>query len=91
MRVVRSVPGRSIVPDQGRGPSEAQFHLVLAQTGLEMVAPIGLGLVLDSYFGWRPWSTVAGVAVGLIGGIGHMVYLVNHHREEPPQPGPGPA
>lgn len=73
------------MPDPRWGSRDVQFQLVLAQTGLEMVAPIVLGLVLDSYFGWRPWATVAGVAVGLIGGIGHMVYLVNHHQDDPPR------
>ena len=79
------------MPVPGGNSRDMPFYLALAQTGLEMVVPIGVGVWLDSHFGWRPWATVAGAALGLVGGIGHMVYLVNHHPEEPPPPDSGEA
>jgi F0F1-type ATP synthase assembly protein I len=79
------------VPDQPRGSRDTQSNLVLAQAGLEMVAPIGIGVLLDSYFSCRPWGTVAGVVIGLVGGIAHIVYVVNHQGEDPPRPGSGAA
>ena len=79
------------MPGQGWNSRDLGYFFMLAQTGLEMVAPIGLGLLLDSYLGWRPWATVAGAALGLIVGIGHMVYLVNRHQNQPPASGPEDA
>jgi F0F1-type ATP synthase assembly protein I len=61
--------------------------LALSQVGVEMVAPIVLGVYLDSRFGWAPWGLVAGAALGLIGGLGHLIYLSNR-LNQPPGPGP---
>jgi F0F1-type ATP synthase assembly protein I len=55
---------------------EVGSYFALAQIGLEMVAPIALGVYLDSTFGWGPWSVVTGAVLGLVGGLMHMVYLV---------------
>ena len=49
--------------------------LALSQIGMEMVAPIALGLVLDYYLGWLPWATVIGAVLGLVGGLVHLVQL----------------
>ena len=49
--------------------------LALSQVGMEMVAPIVLGLVVDYYLGWLPWATVVGAVLGLIGGLAHLVQL----------------
>ena len=49
--------------------------LALSQIGMEMVVPIGLGLVIDYYFGCLPWATVVGAVLGLIGGLAHLVQL----------------
>ena len=67
------------------GPKELGFYFALAQVGLEMVAPIGLGLLLDHYLSWSPWGAVAGAVFGLIGGLAHLVTLLNRHQ------GPGPS
>jgi F0F1-type ATP synthase assembly protein I len=79
------------VAAQGWNTRDLQFYYLLAQTSFEMVAPIGLGLFLDWYFGWRPWATVAGAALGLVGGIGHMVILINRHQDEASPPDSGAA
>jgi F0F1-type ATP synthase assembly protein I len=52
-------------------------YLALAQVGLEMVAPILLGLWLDAEWGTGPWLTVGGAVLGLVVGVTHLVLLVN--------------
>lgn len=52
-------------------------YVALSQIGLEMVAPIVLGLVLDHYLGWTPWALIAGAVLGLVGGLVHLVHLLN--------------
>ena len=32
------------------------YYVTLAQVGLEMVIPIGIGAVLDHYLKWTPWG-----------------------------------
>src|SRR5262245_15568427 len=50
-------------------------YLAMGQVGMEMVAPIVLGLFLDHHFGWQPWCTVVGAIIGLVGGVGHLVQM----------------
>jgi F0F1-type ATP synthase assembly protein I len=52
------------------------LYLALAQTGLEMVAPIVVGILLDSYLGWQPWGVAVGAVVGLAGGLWHLVVIL---------------
>lgn len=58
-------------------PKEIGRLYALAQVGLEMVAPIGLGVLADYYLGWTPWGAVVGAVLGLVGGMAHLVALVN--------------
>jgi len=73
------------------GPPDSRelgYYFSLAQVGLEMVVPLVVGVVLDHAFGWKPWATLAGVAFGFIGGLVHLIVLVNRHdatgRSKPP-------
>ncbi len=52
-------------------------YVALSQIGLEMVAPVIVGVLLDRYLGWSPWGAVGGAALGLIGGLVHLVHLLN--------------
>jgi F0F1-type ATP synthase assembly protein I len=53
-------------------------YVALSQVGLEMIAPILVGLVVDHYLGWtKPWALVAGAVCGLCGGLIHLVHLLN--------------
>lgn len=52
-------------------------YLALSQIGLEMVAPIVVGLLLDRYLGWTPWALIAGAVLGLCMGFVHLVHLLN--------------
>ena len=58
---------------------EMGYYLTLAQVGLEMVAPLILGLVIDSYAGTTPWLTLAGVVLGFVGGVTHIIVVTNKH------------
>jgi F0F1-type ATP synthase assembly protein I len=53
------------------------YYLALAQVGLEMVAPLIAGLILDYYIGWGPWAMIGGAILGFVGGITHIVILSN--------------
>jgi len=73
-------------------PKELGFYFALAQGGLEMVAPIGVGVLIDWYFDTMPWATIVAGAFGFVGGLTHMVMLVNRHdRGSPPRPPEGEA
>jgi F0F1-type ATP synthase assembly protein I len=52
-------------------------YVALSQIGMEMVAPIVAGLVVDHYLGWRPWGVIVGAVVGPVGGFVHLVHLLN--------------
>jgi len=52
-------------------------YLSLGQVGFEMVVPIVLGILLDRWLGTVPWLFVAGVVLGFVGGLIHLVRLVN--------------
>ena len=56
--------------------------MAIGQVGLEMAAPIGLGWFLDSYFGTLPWLIIAGAVVGLVGGLTHLVLMMNKAEAE---------
>jgi hypothetical protein len=63
-------------------------YAALGQVGMEMVAPIALGALLDNYLGWTPGLTVAGALLGFVGGMMHLLALLNKPQDkEPPQPG----
>ena len=82
------------MPDDDR-PSEARvwaLYLSIGQIGLEMVVPIGLGLLVDRWLGTLPWFGVAGVFVGFIGGFLHLLNVLKKiDRNNPPKPPKGAA
>jgi F0F1-type ATP synthase assembly protein I len=47
-----------------------------------MVAPIGIGVALDYYLGWTPWGIIAGAIFGFVGGLTHLIVMVNRHDAE---------
>ena len=57
------------------------YYVTLAQVGLEMVIPIGIGAVLDHYLKWTPWGVVGGAVFGLVGGLAHLVALINRENQ----------
>jgi len=69
------------MPERPPNPREFGFYLSVAQVGMEMAAPIGLGLVLDRFLGWSPWGVVGGAVFGLIAGIAHLAALANRGND----------
>jgi hypothetical protein len=64
-------------------------YFALATAGVEMVVPIIIGYYLDAWLGWTPWLTAAGVVLGLVGSLLHLIILLK--RFENPQTSPGRA
>ena len=71
------------MPSGSPDPRQLGYYYALAQIGVEMVAPIGLGWLVDRWLGWFPWLTVAGAVLGLLLGFVHLIVLVNR----PPKDG----
>jgi F0F1-type ATP synthase assembly protein I len=63
-------------------PREFGYYIALAQVGLEMAAPVGIGVALDHYLGWSPWGVIVGAVVGLVGGIGHLISLTSRRHPD---------
>jgi F0F1-type ATP synthase assembly protein I len=65
------------MPEQPLDPNKTGVYFALAQVGTEMAAPVALGLILDLYAGTKPWGTIGGAVFGLVGGIAHLVSILN--------------
>ena len=61
---------------------ELGYYFTLAQVGLEMVAPLIVGLVIDAVLGTSPWLMLAGIIFGFVGGLTHIIMLTNKHDAE---------
>jgi F0F1-type ATP synthase assembly protein I len=70
------------MPDSKPDLRELGFYYALAQIGLEMVAPAGIGYGIDTYFGWLPWATIFGAVFGFFGGLLHLLLMVKRHDEQ---------
>jgi len=78
------------MPGQSFNQRDMKRYAVIGQVGLEMVAPIVVGLVLDNQFDWGPWGVVVGAVVGLGVGLFHLVRLSNRpDKDEDGKPPPG--
>jgi len=62
-------------------------YFALAQVGMEMVAPIVLGLWLDHKFEIGPWGVIVGAVLGLVGGLAHLVVMLRRFeaKDSPPR------
>ncbi len=70
---------------------ELGYYFALAQVGFEMIAPMLFGVLLDYWFSWTPWATVTGLVLGFVGGMIHLVVMVQKHDAEERQKPPGRA
>ena len=68
--------------DNAPTPRDMGRYFALAQVGLEMVLPIVLGVFLDRWLRWAPWGVVAGAVLGLVGGLWHLVLLLNRFDDK---------
>jgi F0F1-type ATP synthase assembly protein I len=60
---------------------EVGYYFAMSQAGFEMVAPLGIGLWLDYYFGWSPWATIIGTILGFVGGTAHLIIMAQKIEE----------
>ena len=65
------------MPLDSQNSREIGYYFSLAQVGLEMVAPLGIGLYVDYLLASSPWGLIIGTIVGFVGGIFHLVSLAN--------------
>ena len=88
----RAAKGQGPMSQRHPNPKDVGRAYAMAQVGMEMVAPIGLGIALDYWLNWKPWATVAGAVIGFVGGLVHLVSMLNKHdRQDPNQPRKGSA
>ncbi len=80
------IPAEEQVPRNLPDPSKLGVYAALAQVGMEMVAPVVLGVFLDSHFDWTPWATVGGAVFGLVGGMWHLVAILNRRNDSGSSP-----
>jgi F0F1-type ATP synthase assembly protein I len=64
-------------------PDSREFgkYFAFAQVGLEMVAPIVVGVVVDNYFDCAPFGVAVGAVLGLVVGLWHLVVLARRFDE----------
>ena len=67
-------------------PRDVRRYMSLSQVGLEMVAPIGLGLALDLLLGWLPWGVIVGAVLGFSVGLIHLIVVVSKDDSDSTQP-----
>jgi F0F1-type ATP synthase assembly protein I len=68
------------------------YYIALTYVGVEMVVPMLVGIGLDYWLDWTPWATITGLILGFVGGLIHLVRMVQQHdaQERRPPPGEGP-
>jgi F0F1-type ATP synthase assembly protein I len=70
------------VTEPSRDFVDRRWYVVLATLGVEMVAPIGLGIFLDKQLDTVPWLSLAGVACGFFGGMLHLLWTLRAANRE---------
>lgn len=68
--------------DPQRHLRELGHYYTLAQVGLEMVVPAGVGAILDHYLEIRPWGVITGAVLGFVIGLVHLITLAERHNKD---------
>jgi len=61
------------------------IYFALGQVGMEMVIPIGLGVLVDQWLKSFPGFTAAGVVLGFVVGLVHLIYLLKRLDQTGPR------
>jgi hypothetical protein len=67
--------------DHGDDGSPSSMLGVGAQVSSALVGPVVLGVILDWQLGWRPYGTLAGIGLGLIGMMAFLIRMAKRSRE----------
>ena len=70
------------MPQGPPDPRQLGVYVAISQVGLEMVAPIVGGIALDHYLGWSPWGIICGAVLGLVGGLAHLIAILNRAEDK---------
>ena len=71
------------MPDKTpQDPRELARSLAIAQVGTEMVSPLVIGVVVDYLLDTTPWAILAGIILGFVGGMAHLIILANKQNSE---------
>jgi F0F1-type ATP synthase assembly protein I len=65
-------------------PKTFSRYMAMSQAGLEMVVPIGVGIVVDHFANTRPWGAVVGAVLGFGIGLTHLIYLSQQRDDDKP-------
>jgi F0F1-type ATP synthase assembly protein I len=77
-------PGPGVPPQPSRDEDRSALAKAMQQSqlGLNLVAPIlglgGIGWLLDRHFATSPWITLAGLILGVIGGMVNFIHAALH-------------
>ncbi|MBM3994519.1 MAG: AtpZ/AtpI family protein [Planctomycetes bacterium] len=63
-------------------PRELGYYASLAQVGMEMALPVVLGYWADEWLGTTPWLTVVAAILGFVGGLVHLIALVQEKARQ---------
>ncbi len=77
-------------PSENPDPRDLGFYYSLANVGMEMVIPTALGLVVDHYVGTMPWITIVLTVFGFVGGLVHLVVLLQMKAKKDEESGRQP-
>ena len=69
--------GPNRYPEMGR-------YAAFAQVGLEMVAPVAVGVWVDLHFDIMPWCTAVGAFLGFTGGLLHIFVMLKQFENDRP-------
>lgn len=67
--------------DKRPSPRELGFYYSLAQVGMEMAAPVAIGVLVDIYGRTAPWGTIVGATLGFAGGLLHLISVIQRQEE----------
>lgn len=63
----------------------APVWAMAATAGSTLVGMVVMGIFLDIEFGWTPWATLVGLALGFVSCMSILLRAANQSKSEPPE------